>query len=268
MDCGVSALNAFEQGLQVIGNNIANVNTTGFKGSSTQYGNSFSDILQGAGPSSTVEIGMGANVLAVNQNFAQGQLNSTGVPTDVAISGNGYFTVEDTSSTPNATYATRDGTFSFSNPVSGVSTLQNADGYAVLGTGGKPVTVNSVSATTGATLQSVAIDTAGNVTSTYADGTTATTGQILLTAYSTQNALPSAGNNLYTNLTSAGPSTPAAPGTNGLGVTQAGYLEGSNVDLTQQFSDLITTQRSFEAASRLITVSDTILQDITDLKRS
>jgi flagellar hook protein FlgE len=57
-------------------------------------------------------------------------------------------------------------------------------------------------------------------------------------------------------------------GANGLGSIQSGALEGSNVDLTQQFSDLITTQRSFEAASRLITVSDTILDDIVNLKRS
>jgi flagellar hook protein FlgE len=98
---------------------------------------------------------------------------------------------------------------------------------------------------------------------------------VLLQNYNNPAALENVGNNLYTNMAAAGPiggSTLTAAnntaGANGLGSIQSGALEGSNVDLTQQFSDLITTQRSFEAASRLITVSDTILDDIVNLKRS
>jgi flagellar hook protein FlgE len=82
------------------------------------------------------------------------------------------------------------------------------------------------------------------------------------------------GNNLYSGLIAAGPAGGSVlagnndPDTNGLGTILSGTLEQSNVDLTQQFSDLITTQRSFQAGSRLITVSDTVLEDIVNLKRN
>jgi flagellar hook protein FlgE len=87
------------------------------------------------------------------------------------------------------------------------------------------------------------------------------------------------GNNLYSGLIAAGPIGAAtgttalqagnvnAPGKNGLGVIQSGTVELSNVDLTDQFANLITTQRSFQAGSRLVTVSDTVLEDIVNLKR-
>jgi flagellar hook protein FlgE len=282
MDSGVSALQTYEQGLEVIGNNIANVSTNGFKGSNAQYADSFSDVLQGSSASGSgatpdMQIGTGVQLASVTVNFAQGQITQTGVPTDLAVSGNGFFLVKSPSS--GETYATRDGEFS----INASGYLVDTQGDFVQGlTGGAagspPTTVGSIklgTPPTGTQLQSVSIDNAGDFVETYSDGSTAVTNVVLLQNYSNPNALQNVGNNLYSNLTAAGPvgggSLSAAnntAGTEGLGSIQAGAIEGSNVDLTQQFANLITTQRSFEAASRLITVSDTILGDIVDLKRS
>ena len=126
---------------------------------------------------------------------------------------------------------------------------------------------------TGAALQSVSIDTSGKVVESYSDGTTATSNQVLLDNFTNQAALISLGNNLYTNLTGAGGTAPGAmtaalnaPAGSGLGTIQSGTLEQSNVDLTQQFSDMITMQRAFEANARLVTISDTILEDVVNMK--
>ena len=81
------------------------------------------------------------------------------------------------------------------------------------------------------------------------------------------NGLMRAGNNLFTNLEAAGPIEPAQAGTNGLGKVIQGTLELSNVDLTQQFSDLIVAQRAFQANSRVITVSDSVMEEVVNLKR-
>jgi flagellar hook protein FlgE len=257
---GVSALQSFTTGLDTVANDIANINTTAFKGSDTSFADTFS--------------GQGVQVSQTTTNFSQGSLTTTGVSTNLGITGNGYFVVQDPATT--AQYATRDGTFSFNS--SGY--LVNSEGYEVMGlTGGQGSTLPSTlgpirqnqTPPTGTTLQSVSISTSGNVVETYSDGSQATTNQVLLQGFTNPSALASAGNNLYTNLSAAGPLTGAlsagnAPGSSGLGTVEAGTLEQSNVDLTQEFADMITMQRAFEANSRLVTVSDTILQDIINLK--
>jgi flagellar hook protein FlgE len=285
MTSGVSAMESFEQGLSVIGNNIANVNTTAFKSGSTSYANSFSNILQSSSPApgtgsgsdtNTIEVGTGVNVAGVTTNFTQGSLQSTGVASDLAISGNGFFVVQDPSD--GTDYATRAGNFT----VNSQGYLVTSQGFEVQGlTGGSagtaPSTVGPVKVGTppaGTQLESYTIDGSGNFVETYSDGSTATTNQILMQNFQNPSALTSIAGNLYSNLTAAQPvsgtSTLSAAnntaGTNGLGTIQSGALELSNVDLTNEFANLITTQRSFEAGSRLITISDTILEDIVNLK--
>ncbi len=278
MDSGVSALRTFEKGLEVIGNNIANVSTNAFKGSDAHYADSFSNILDGSTASGAVtQIGTGVQLAGVSSNFSQGQVTTTGVPSDVAVSGSGFFVVKDPTS--GALFATRDGAFT----IDANGFLVDSQGDHVQGlTGGSasgpPTTVGDIKLGTppaNTQLQSFAIDTSGNLVETYSDGSTATTNALLLQNYSNPAALENVGSNLFTNMGAAGPvggltltAANNTAGTLGLGTIQAGAVEGSNVDLTQQFSDLITTQRSFEAASRLITVSDTILDDIVNLKRS
>lgn len=122
---------------------------------------------------------------------------------------------------------------------------------------------------------SYSIDKTGNVVEFYADGSSVTTNQILLQNFKDPAALVKQGNNLYTGFDAAGTvsgsltlnATDNQAGKGGLGKIESGTLELSNVDLTEEFANLITTQRSFQASSRLITVSDTVLEDIVNLKR-
>jgi len=118
------------------------------------------------------------------------------------------------------------------------------------------------------------VDQSGNVVETLSNGDTFDRGQVLMQNFQDPSALVSDGHNLYSNIDAAGPvggsSLTAAnntAGSNGLGNIEVGTLEGSNVDLTQEFANLITAQRSFQAASRVITTSDTILDEIIHLKQ-
>jgi flagellar hook protein FlgE len=300
---GVSALRTFTQGLEVIGNNIANVNTTGYKASKVSFADSFSNTLRGSAPSSgstsnqtPIQVGTGVQVSGITSNFSQGALTTTGNITDLGVSGNGFFMVKNAAS--GQLYATRAGEFRIDDQ----GFLVNAQGNRVQGlTGGTPLaplvgdagTVGDIQigqtlpAASGTPpvqpkLQSVSIDSAGNVIESYSDGSSATTNRVLLQVFSDPTALTKQGNNLYSGFEAAGPingtTTGGAvlsdatngsndPGNNGLGAIQSGSLELSNVDLTEQFADMITTQRSFQASSRLVTVSDTILDDIVNLKR-
>jgi flagellar hook protein FlgE len=282
---GVSALRTFSSALDVIGNNIANVNTTGYKGSSASFAESFSNTLRGSAPSngtqssqSSIQVGTGVQLAGIATNFSQGALNSTGNVTDLGISGNGFFIVKDASSSQQ--FATRDGQFrlddkGFLVTQSGmrVQGLVGGSSTTPLGTTVGDIQVGQ-NMPAGASLQSVSIDTSGNVVEFYSDGTSATTNQVQLQNFNDTSALMREGGNIYSGLTAAGPvgggilTGGNGPGSNGLGNIQSGTLESSNVDLTQQFSDLITAQRSFQAGSRLITVSDTILDDVVNLKRS
>lgn len=277
MGSGVSALRTFEKGLEVIGNNIANVNTTGFKGSSVQYADSFSNILQhsssnGLGSTNAIAVGTGVGVAGIATNFAQGQLSSTGNGTDLGISGNGFFTVK--SPSDSTTYVTRAGNFSWNS--SGYLTTLSGERVQGVTSAGTVGDIKLGTPPTGTELQSVSIDKSGNVIEFYSDGSSANTNQILLQSFSNPSALVKEGNNLFSGMAAAGPTTGSitlsasganAPGSNGLGSIQAGSLELANVDLTEEFSNLITAQRSFQAGSRLITVSDTVLDDIVNLKQ-
>jgi flagellar hook protein FlgE len=261
---GVSALRSFSTGLQTVGNDIANVSTTSYKKANVNFADTFA--------------GIGVQAKAPTTSFTQGSLASTGNATDLGISGNGFFVVKDSSGNQ---FATRDGSFHFDSN----GNLLTSQGYSVqgfLGSGGAIDTSKVANIAMGtppanAQLQSISIDTAGKITEFYSDGTSALTGQVLLQNFNNPSALTKQGNNLYGGLDTAGPVggtvfgasplTTYVAGANGLGSIQSGTLEQSNVDLTEEFSNLITMQRSFQAGSRLITVSDTVLEDIINLKQ-
>lgn len=283
LNTGVSALRSFSKGLEVVGNNIANVNTAGFKTSRATFSDSFSNTVRSAVPSSasivalsSTQVGTGVKLGAVAGKFTQGALNSTGVITDLGISGNGFFRVKNP--TDDAEYVTRAGGFRLDYE----GNLVTGQGYRVQGlTGGSaasaPTAVGDIKLGTppaGTALQSLSIDRAGNVIEFYSDGSQAITNRVLIQSFTDPNELKKMGDNLYAGLEAAGPvgglSLAAAkhgPGENGLGVIEAGTLELSNVDLTEEFADMITMQRSFQASSRLVTVSDSVLEDIVNLKR-
>ena len=290
MGSGVSALRTFMKGLEVIGNNIANVNTTSFKASEAKYSDSFSNILQRSAPSTAntsntpaAGVGTGVQLAGITTNYSQGSLASTGRDTDLGVSGSGFFHVKNP--VDGAEYATRAGDFRWTDDGYLVTTAQ---GFRVQGSVKSSATATTLDSVgdiklgtppPGTQRQSVTIDRSGNVVEFYSDGTSATTNRLLLQNFNDTSALVKEGGNLYSGLIAAGPLGAAAgssdltaagannPGENGLGNIQSGTLELSNVDLTDQFANLITTQRSFQAGSRLITVSDGILEDIVNLKQ-
>jgi len=285
---GISAMRSFTKGLEVIGNNIANVNTTGFKASTTSFADSFSNTLRASAPSgaentnqSATQIGTGVRLSQISTRFTQGGLTTTGVPTDLAISGNGFFLVRN--QTDGQVFATRSGEFRIDDQGYLVST----HGYRVQGLNGGSTT-SPLSTALGdirvgqnlpvdgggqpIALQSFSIDGNGNLTEFYADGSSAITNAVQLQNYRDPSALQKQGDNLYTGFTAAGiiaigGNDFGAPGSNGLGKVESGQIELSNVDLTEEFANMITTQRSFQASSRLVTISDQVLEEIVNLKR-
>ena len=280
---GVSAMRSFTKGLEVIGNNIANVNTVGYKSTRAVYADSFSNTLRGAAPStattsniSATQIGTGVKLSGVVSRYTQGALNTTGVTTDLGISGNGYFRV--VNPVDGQEYVTRAGAFR----IDDTGYLVTSQGYRVLGlTGGAagspPTTLGPIQlatlAPTDPQRKEISIDRNGNVIEFYADGTSVTTNQVLLQNFADPSSLTKEADNLFSGMLTAGPiggdtmTAANAPGANGLGSIESGTLELSNVDLTEEFANMITTQRSFQASSRLVTVSDSILEDIVNLKR-
>jgi flagellar hook protein FlgE len=270
LSTAVTGLNSFQQDMDVIGNNIANINTDGFKAGIVNLADNFSDTLQSAtGP---IQIGTGVYNQAITSNWTQGAVNATGINTDLAISGNGFFVVQDPVS--GSQYVTQDGSFS----VNAGGFLVTAGGQQVQGyntaAGGAigPIKIDATgapaTAAPGATVASFAINSQGQINVTLSDGTTFTRGQVLLQNFQDPQALISQSGNLYSNMANAGPitATPAVPGTNGLGQIQSGYLEISNVDLSTEMANLITAQRGFEANSKIVTTSDELLQTLVNMK--
>jgi len=268
LSSAVSGLDSFQQDMDVIGNNIANINTNGYKAARVNFADSFSDTLQAAG-SGTVQVGTGVFDQAITNNWSQGAVISTGVTSDLAISGNGFFVVKDPVSS--AQYVTQDGSF-LTDPNGYLVTAggQQVQGYsdAGLSTIGA-IKIDNTGAPGGNTspVSSFAVNSQGMVNVTLADGTTFTRGQILIQTFQDPQALVSQSGNLFSNQANAGGGPVSVPGQNGTGTIQSGYLEISNVDLSSEMANLITAQRGFEANSKIVTTSDEVLQTLVNMKR-
>jgi len=248
-------MKSFSKGVETISANIANANTTGYKAATVSFSSMMNDSIKNS----------------------QGSLSVTGVKTDLAVSGEGFFRVLKTDD--NSQYATRAGDFHLDEQ----GYLVNSSGYQVQGlTGGAagaaPAAVGSIRVSqtppAGAQLLSFAFDKKGNFTETYSNGTTAVTNRVLLQRYSNPTALKLDGANMFTNFENAAPVGGLAltalanvPGGVGNGTIEPETLELSNVDLTTEFASLINAQRSLQASSRIVTVSDSMVEDTVNLKR-
>lgn len=280
---GISGMQQFQARLDVIGNNISNVNTTGYKSARVDFEDSFSQTLRASSPGganssaqTAMQVGSGVSTAAIRNQYTQGALSRTGVQTDLAISGEGFFVVKDAIN--DELFVTRAGDFRIDHQGYLVTNHgHRVQGYAdaSLGTQGD-IRVNGdgrpATADPNAEMTSFGIDEEGYINVRLSDGTEFKRGQILLQFFRDPQALMKEGHNLYSGIVSAGAlggSTPtsAAPGTSGLGRIQAGALELSNTDLATEFSGLITTQRAYQASARIITTSDEILQELVNLKR-
>jgi flagellar hook protein FlgE len=271
LNTAVSALQQFQDDIDVIGNNMANVNTTGFKDGTMNFADTLSQVVDVGGPSSA-QIGTGVTTDSITNNFGQGTISQTAVSSDLAISGNGFFIVKDPVS--GSEYVTRAGDFQ----VDQNGYLVTADGMRVQGysdaglttLGDIQINANGAPATAapGATVQSYSIGQNGDLTVTLSDGTQFVRGEVLLQNYSNPNALLKQGKNLYTAPpTAGGLAAPVAPDSAGLGTIQSGALEMSNVDLTTEMTNLIAAERAFESNAKIVTTSDEVLQDLVNLKR-
>src|SRR5437016_2908450 len=112
LDSGVSALDQLQQDMNVIGNNIANVNTVGFKSANVNFAAAMSQTL-GSNSSGSLQVGTGVSTASITNQFTQGTINNTGIPTDLAVNGNGFFVVKDPGTS--SQFVTRDGNFSVDN---------------------------------------------------------------------------------------------------------------------------------------------------------
>jgi flagellar hook protein FlgE len=274
---GLSGIQQFQNRLDVIGNNIANSNTVAYKSATADSADAFSETLQAssagtaaASGTGAMQIGAGVTTGSIRSNFTGGSL-TTGIQTDLAVKGNGFFIVHDP--VTGGEFATRAGDFKLDN-----------NGYLVTNKGLRvqgfldnglstrgDIKIDAAGAPAGstATYAGYNVDLQGKIHVALSDGTTFVRGQVLLQSYRDPQALLKQGDNLYSGLTAAGPdsTTTEAPGSNGLGDVVGGQLETSNVDLAKEFADLITTQRGFQASARMITTSDEILQEVVGLKR-
>ncbi|MFC2950104.1 flagellar basal body rod protein FlgG [Virgibacillus sediminis] len=273
MYAGISGMKGFQSKLDVVGNNIANVNTSGFKKGRVTFQDMMSQTTSGAqGPTAArggvnpAQVGLGSKLGSIDNIHTQGFLQTTNNPLDLAIEGDGMFQVIEEDG---ATYYTRAGNFYLDNN----GDVVNPDGYYLTGTDGQKITIQTDA-------QSFSIQSDGTINYVNANGETVdedgnplTAGQIALYSFSNPAGLEKAGNNLFLDSPNAGLVTDAevprgiAPGTQGTGSLVSGALEMSNVDLAEEFTEMITAQRGFQANTRIITTSDEILQELVNLKR-
>ena len=251
-----TGLDAQQTEMAVISNNLANVNTTGFK----QDRAAFEDLLYqnqtqaGADTSQTTQspsgmsIGTGVQVVATEKDYSQGSLTHTGNPLDVAVQGQGFFQIQ----MPDGTTAyTRDGTFQ-----------TNAQGQLVTSSG--YLVQPGITVPQGA--QSVTIGNDGTVSVVLpGQALPQTVGQLQLAGFVNPAGLEPKGQNIFGETAASGTPNVGTPGQNGLGFVQQGFVETSNVNVVEELVQMIQTQRAYELNSKAIQTSDQMLQKLAQL---
>jgi flagellar basal-body rod protein FlgG len=256
-----TGMGALETKLDVIANNMANINTTGFKKDRANFEDLFyrqirlpgAQDADGSITSTGVEIGLGTRVSSTQTNHTQGAMQVTDNPLDFALEGKGFFRVTD----PNGgVLYTRSGNFGI-----------NAQNQLVLGSAQTGWILDPpVSIPPEAT--NVVVTADGQVQySTASDTTLQTGGQIQVSTFINPDGLLKLGDNLYKQTDASGQPTDGNPGQNGAGITRQGALEASNVEPVQELIDLITTQRAFELNSQVVQAGDQIMQVAANLRR-
>ena len=244
--------------VDVIANNIANMNTTGFKRQRPEFQDLLYQNLAEIGVTSSdsgtvvpsgVQLGTGVRTASVYRITEQGNLVSTGNSLDLAIQGKGFFTIE----LPNGDTAyTRAGTFQLS-PQGQIVTL---DGFTV-----------SPGVTIPAEARSISINASGEV-EVKLDGqvTPQNVGQIELATFANEAGLEAIGDNLLLESAASGPASTSTPGSAGYGTLQQGFLETSNVDAVSEITSLISAQRAYELNSKVITTADEMMAAVSQLR--
>ena len=243
-----TGMNAQSTNVEVIANNIANINTTGFKRSRAEFTDLLYETqrLQGVssrGSQGTVpegaQLGLGVKTAAIRTLHIQGALTQTGNQFDMAISGNGWFQITD--ATGDTSY-TRAGPFN----TNATGQLVTIDGNLVT----PPIVVPP-------NTSAVTVSQSGIVTASLATSTTPVQlGQLTLATFPNDAGLQPLGSNLYKETAASGSPVVGVPGDPGFGTLSQGYLESSNVDPVKEITDLIQAQRAYEMNSKVITAAD------------
>jgi flagellar hook protein FlgE len=276
MYSAISGLRTHQTMLDVTSNNLANVNTVGYKASRTTFKDQLQQTLYGGsaegpntGGTNAAQIGLGVQLGSVDAVMGAGSLQNTGSPLDVAIQGDGFFRVGlgDPSTTPPTMPAemnyTRAGNFVRNDQ----GYLTTPEGYYVMGrdTTTTPATDQYIQIPAGAT--GVAVGTDGAVSYVPAGGGNRTTaGTIGLAKFPNDEGLLRLSGNRWAAHPAAGTEIVGVPDGSTFGQTVGGTLEMSNVDLASEFTNMIVAQRGFQANSRVISTVDQMLQDLVNLK--
>jgi flagellar hook protein FlgE len=276
MFSAVSGLRSHQTMMDVTGNNIANVNTAGYKGTRTTFQETLTQLTRGGtagvaggqGGVNPMQLGLGTQVAGTDLVFTQGASQPTGRPTDLAIQGDGFFVVQ----AGGQQYFTRAGAFGLDNSGNLVGPGgENVRGW-LAGAPGPNAPVDTDGELANITIDptvynDIAVGADGTVTARTAGGELHTIGQLAMARFANTGGLQRAGNGLFMGSPASGEAQIDVPGQEGLGSLQAGTLEMSNVDLAQEFTNLILSQRGFQANARTITTSDELLQELVNLKR-
>ena len=243
--------------VDVIANNLANINTTGFKRSQINFQDLLyvkmkeagTEVASGINSPGGMEIGSGVRAASTIKVFTAGEMQNTNRPLDIAIRGDGFLQV----SLPNGDIGyTRDG--SLQKNANGE--LVTTNGYAIEPAISIPIDASSVS-----------IEKDGGVNIIDAAGTQSVVGTIQLARFPNPSGLSSEGDNLFAETEASGTPTTGTAGENGFGTFQSGFLEKSNVQMVTELVNLITAQRAYEINSRAIRAGDDMLQTANGMVR-
>jgi flagellar basal-body rod protein FlgG len=253
-----TGMEAQKLNIDVIANNLANVNTVGFKKSRADFQELLYQDLKTPGAvasegnqiPSGIQTGMGVKPVAVQKIFQQGDFVQTGNKLDLVIEGDGFFQI----SMPDGTISyTRSGAFKLDSE----GRVVNSDGYPL-----------EPAITIPANTVSVTVSADGKISVLEAGGTTTTEiGQIELARFINPAGLRALGKNLFSSTAASGEPTTVTPGTEGTGTLAQGFIEMSNVNIVEEMVNMIVSQRAYEINSKAVQASDEMLQLANNLKR-
>jgi flagellar basal-body rod protein FlgG len=256
-----SGMYAQQLNIEVISNNIANINTNGFKKNKAEFQDlMYQEIPVNTLPAATdastqsainkIQVGNGVQPTSTQKIFTQGDITATNNSYDLAIQGEGFFQVRKS----DGTYAyTRDGGLK----INSEGKLVTASGYYI-----EPeITMNEDST-------DLVVNKDGTVEVTQADGTTTAVENIQLVRFMNPGGLEAVGNNLYLETQASGEPIYGTPGSNGFGEIQQGYVEISNVDVVEEMVAMIAAQRAYEINSKTVKTVEEMMTMANNLKRA
>src|SRR5882672_6445929 len=242
--------------LDVISNNLANVNTTGFKKSKIEFQDLLYQTTRAAGSEAGagnqlptgLQVGHGSKPVATSKIFTTGELTQTGAQLDIAVQGDGFFEVQ----MPDGTRAyTRDGALKTGSD----GRVMTSDGLALQG-GFQPIPAGTTS---------ISIAPTGEITTTSQSGSQ--NFRVQLVRFANPAGLENVGRNLYKETTASGTAELGNAGENGFGELAQGYLEMSNVQVVEEMVNMIVAQRAYEVNSKAVQAADEMMQMSNNLRR-